>query len=111
MLLPSTVATAQHKVNLTVGSYNVRYDNEGDRKAGNGWDRRVPVLTSLIASIDYDVFGAQEVLSNQLDDRKKLLLAYDYVGVGRGENSAITWAKFIDVMVLLHSLNNRSYLK
>lgn len=88
MLLTSVIAPAQNKIHLTVGSYNIRYDNEGDRKAGNGWDHRVPVITSLIGFVDYDVFGAQEVLSNQLNDLKKLLPGYEYVGVGRDDGKA-----------------------
>ncbi|HCX56764.1 MAG TPA: endonuclease, partial [Sphingobacterium sp.] len=35
--------------------------------------------------MDYDVFGAQEVLVNQLVDLKKRLTDYDYVGVGRDD--------------------------
>lgn len=78
-------AFSQNSIGLTVGSYNIRYDNDGDRKNGNGWDQRFPVITSLIDFVDYDVFGAQEVLVNQLVDLKKRLTDYDYVGVGRDD--------------------------
>ncbi|HAU52350.1 MAG TPA: endonuclease, partial [Sphingobacterium sp.] len=59
-------AFSQNSIGLTIGSYNIRYDNDGDCKNGNGWDQRFPVITSLIDFVDYDVFGAQEVLVNQL---------------------------------------------
>ena len=76
---------AQDRLHLTIGSYNIRYDNAGDRQAGNGWEQRLPVIASLIDFVDYDVFGAQEVLASQLEDLKKSLPAYDYVGVGRDD--------------------------
>ena len=56
-----------------VGSYNVRYDNAADREKGNGWPNRLPVVTSLIEFIDYDIFGCQEVLHEQLGDMDSLL--------------------------------------
>lgn len=68
-----------------VGSYNVRYDNAVDREKGNGWPNRLPVVTSLIEFIDYDIFGCQEVLHEQLGDMDSLLQAYDHVGVGRDD--------------------------
>lgn len=70
---------------LTVGSYNIRNDNAGDARKGNGWQRRCPVICDLVEWIDYDVFGAQEVKRNQLDDMLARLPEYDYVGVGRDD--------------------------
>ncbi|WP_212611607.1 endonuclease/exonuclease/phosphatase family protein [Sphingobacterium wenxiniae] len=102
-----TAAYGQTKLDLTVGSYNIRYDNNGDRKAGNGWENRLPVIHSLIDFIDYDVVGLQEVLVNQLHDLKEKLPDYDYVGVGRddgkeeGEFAPIFYKK--DKFTLLQS--------
>ncbi len=70
---------------LTIGSYNIRYDNAGDRENGNGWDKRLPVISSLVQYIDYDVVGYQEVLVNQLHDLTRELPDYSYVGVGRDD--------------------------
>jgi len=70
-------------VDLTIGSYNIRYDNKNDQLKGNGWDQRLPVISSLIQFIDYDILGCQEVLVNQLADLTRQLPEYDYVGVGR----------------------------
>jgi hypothetical protein len=78
---------------LTVGTYNLRYDNKGD--SGNLWINRAPIITNLIQFHDFDIFGTQEGLKNQLEDLKKGLTAYTYYGIGRddgkekGEHSAI----------------------
>lgn len=76
---------AQNGQEIKIGSYNIRYDNEGDRKEGNSWDHRLPVIGSIIRWEDVDVFGAQEVLVDQLKDMQKELEAYDYYGVGRDD--------------------------
>lgn len=70
---------------LVVGSYNIRYDNQGDVKNGNGWQRRYPVITNLISFNSFDILGTQEVLHNQLEDLQKQLPQYSYVGVGRDD--------------------------
>ncbi|GAA4432837.1 endonuclease/exonuclease/phosphatase family protein [Pontibacter saemangeumensis] len=82
---------------LTVGSYNVRYDNPGD--TGNLWVDRAPVVAALLRFHDFDVFGTQEALKNQLDDISTALPQYTRYGVGRddgiekGEHSAIFFKK------------------
>ena len=70
---------------LNVASYNVRNSNPNDAKAGNGWEQRCPVLTQLITFHDFDIFGAQEVKHNQLEDMLNALPAYNYIGVGRDD--------------------------
>ena len=70
---------------LNVASYNVRNSNPNDAKAGNGWEQRCPVLTQLITFHDFDIFGAQEVKHNQLEDMLNALPAYSYIGVGRDD--------------------------
>jgi len=83
--------------NLTVGSYNLRYDNAGD--VGNLWVDRAPVVANLLRFHDFDIFGSQEALKNQLDDINKALPAYARYGLGRddgkekGEHSAIFYKK------------------
>ncbi len=71
--------------NLVVGSYNVRYENEGDKKNGNGWEQRAPVQIDLINFYSFDVLGTQEVLYGQLNDLLLGLPDYNYVGVGRDD--------------------------
>ena len=70
---------------LYVGTYNIRYQNEGDCKKGNGWKQRCPVVCAQINFQHPDVLGTQEVLAEQLDDMKALLTDYDYIGVGRDD--------------------------
>src|SRR5690349_13852664 len=80
---------------MTVATYNLRYDNPGDSANGNGWSQRYPVIAALIRFHDFDIFGTQEGLYHQLEDISGKLPGYAYVGVGRddgkqaGEHSAI----------------------
>lgn len=70
---------------LYVGTYNIRYQNQGDYKKGNGWKQRCPVVCAQINFQHPDILGTQEVLTEQLDDMKALLTDYDYIGVGRDD--------------------------
>lgn len=72
---------------IIVGSYNIRYDNNGDKNNGNGWDRRCPLIAQQILFNDFDIFGAQEVLHNQLEDLLHELPQYSYTGVGRDDGN------------------------
>lgn len=80
---------------ITVATYNIRNDNSGDVKNGNGWTKRMPYVCDLIKYHRFDLFGTQEGLYNQLEDMKNNLVGFDYIGVGRddgkqaGEYSAI----------------------
>ena len=62
-------------------SYNIRYDNSGDKD--NQWKFRRDFAADLVKFHEADVFGAQEVLNNQLNDLLDRLPEYAYVGVGR----------------------------
>ncbi|GAA4320846.1 endonuclease/exonuclease/phosphatase family protein [Mucilaginibacter gynuensis] len=85
---------AQH---LIVGTFNLRYDNQGD--TGNLWVNRAPVAAALIRFHQFDVFGTQEGWKNQLDDINNALPEYQHYGLGRddgkdgGEHSAIFFRK------------------
>lgn len=79
------LAAAVEAQTLTVGTYNMRNDNAGDARNGNGWQRRCPVICEQVEWIDFDIFGAQEIKKNQLDDLLAALPEYDYVGVGRDD--------------------------
>jgi endonuclease/exonuclease/phosphatase family metal-dependent hydrolase len=82
-----------HGQQLTVGTFNLRYDNPRD--TGNLWVNRAPVVAALIQFHDFDVLGTQEGLHNQLEDLKATMPGYTYYGIGRddgknkGEFSAI----------------------
>lgn len=94
LLFLTFVSQAQE---LTVGTYNLRYDNPGD--TGNPWVDRAPVVSNLIRFHDFDIFGTQEGLKNQLDDINNALPEYTRYGLGRddgkdkGEHSAIFFKK------------------
>jgi len=84
---------------MKVASYNLRYDNKNDSLNGNGWAQRSPAVTALIRFHDFDIFGTQEGLKNQLDDISNALPQYARYGRGRddginkGEHSAIFYKK------------------
>ena len=94
-LLLSGVYISLDAQTFNVATYNIRYDNQGDIEAGNGWGQRCPVIVGQILFHDFDIFGTQEGLHHQLEDLKKALPGYDYFGVGRddglhgGEHAAI----------------------
>lgn len=85
----------QQPTTLTVASYNLRNANRGDSLAGNGWGQRYPVIAQMVRYHDFEIFGTQEGFLHQLEDLKRALPGYKYIGVGRddgkkaGEHSAI----------------------
>ena len=96
ILLASLQLSAQQ---LLVGSYNIRYKNANDSLKGEVWSKRCQVICDQMNFMAPDIFGAQEVLYPQLQDMKKALDGYDYIGVGRddgksaGEHEAIFYKK------------------
>jgi len=82
---------------ITIGTFNIRYDNPAD--SGNLWVNRAPVVSNLIRFHKFDVLGIQEGLKNQLDDISNALPEYTRYGKGRddgkdgGEHSAILYRK------------------
>ena len=77
---------------LTVMSFNIRYDNKNDQE--NSWDNRKEGVVKLLAKYHPEIIGIQEALFHQLDYIQANLSNYSYIGVGRdgvknGEFSAI----------------------
>lgn len=97
LLLLTSFAAFGQKWN--VASYNIRCENRTDDANGNGWKVRCPEVVKLIRTYDFEVFGAQEVVENQLKDLLIGLPDYAYVGVARddgkdkGEYSPILFKK------------------
>lgn len=90
--------TNSNATDLSVMSFNVRYDNPDDSL--NNWKFRSDRVADAILFYDADVVGTQEVLVNQLNDLKKRLdKSYAMVGVGRengkeqGEYAALWYKK------------------
>jgi len=88
-----------HAQKMTVATYNIRLYHAGDTRNGNGWGVRCPVVANLVRFHDFDIWGAQEVMHNQLNDLLAALPEYHYTGVGRddgktrGEYSPIFYKK------------------
>lgn len=96
LLVVSLQLTAQQ---LLVGSYNIRYKNWNDSVQGNVWAKRCQVICDQMNFMGPDIFGTQEVLYGQLQDLRKGLDGYEYIGIGRddgkrgGEHEAIFYKK------------------
>jgi len=94
LLLICASALAQE---LKVATYNLRYASAND--TGNLWQDRSSYVGSLIRFYDFDIFGTQEGLPEQLADLDGMLPAYARYGKGRddggtkGEHSAIFYKK------------------
>ena len=69
------------KNELTVLSYNIRYDNPNDGE--NQWKYRKEIVANYIKEIRPDIIGMQEVLDPQLVFLDVSLTEFSYVGVGR----------------------------
>jgi len=82
LLLTTHLAVAQI---LNVATYNIRNDNAGDVKNGNGWNQRAPIIAQLVQFHDFDLFGTQEAKNNQINDLLQNLPDYTSVGVGRDD--------------------------
>ncbi|MGE4585950.1 MAG: endonuclease/exonuclease/phosphatase family protein [Mangrovibacterium sp.] len=87
---------AQKSDPVIVATYNLRYNNPGD--GVNAWPNRKEQVKALIRYHEFDIFGTQEGLIDQLNDLCEMK-EYAYVGAGRddgkqaGEHSAIFYRK------------------
>ena len=84
---------------LNVASYNIRLHSKKDYPQGDGWRDRRDIMCDVIRFSNFDIFGAQEVCHDQLQDMLQRLPSYGYIGVGRddgatrGEYSPIFYQK------------------
>jgi endonuclease/exonuclease/phosphatase family metal-dependent hydrolase len=69
--------------NITLMSYNIRYDNPNDGE--NIWENRKESLVNQIRFHEPDVMGTQEGLEHQIRFLKKHLKSYTYVGIARAD--------------------------
>lgn len=96
LAVASIIANAQ---SLNVASYNIRMHSKVDYKTGDGWSERRDIMCDMIAFSAFDIFGAQEVCHDQLQDMLQRLPEYSYIGVARddgetkGEYSPIFYRK------------------
>jgi endonuclease/exonuclease/phosphatase family metal-dependent hydrolase len=96
-MLFSSLSLHAQETEMTIATYNIRYDNPQD--APDTWDKRFPVITKMVKFHEMDIFGIQEALHHQVINLAEGLPNYSYVGVGRddgaqkGEYSAIFYDK------------------
>lgn len=95
-MLMSQTTFAQKDESMIVATYNLRYDNKNDGL--NAWPNRKENVKALIKFHEFDLFGTQEGLRNQLNDIAELK-EFAFLGAGRddgkeaGEHSAIFYKK------------------
>ncbi len=93
LALAIVVAEGVRGQQLSVMSYNIRYDNP--LEVPNNWDNRKDRIVTQINTHAPAILGIQEGLQHQVDFLEKELAAYTYFGVGRedgkeaGEYTAI----------------------
>ncbi len=88
LIFTFAIVVMQLSAQMLVGSYNIRYKNDADSVNGNVWAKRCQVICDQVNFMAPDIFGAQEVLKNQLDDMLARLDGYDFIGVGRDDGKA-----------------------
>ena len=71
---------------LSVGSWNVRWDNPDD--GAHRWEERRERLAALLRAWAPDVLGIQEPYHHQLEFLRQALPEYEAVGVGRNDGVA-----------------------
>ncbi len=77
---------------LSAMTYNLRLDIASDNE--NAWAHRKEFLSSQVLFLEPDILGVQEARPNQVEDLKKALKDYKFIGKGRdggqeGEHSGI----------------------
>ena len=71
---------------LSVGTWNVRWDNPGDGE--HRWELRRTRLAALLGTWSPDVLGLQEPYRHQLEYLLRTLPDYESVGIGRDDGAA-----------------------
>lgn len=95
-VLLSQAALAQPVATLNLATWNVRLNTAQD--GANAWPLRKELVKELIRYHEFDVFGTQEALPDQIDDLAAMQ-EFAHVGVGRddgkraGEHSAIFYRR------------------
>ena len=70
LLISTNIVFAEHLDNeMNVMSFNIRMSTKSD--GANWWEYRKDLAANVIKFYDVDMFGAQEVLHNQLTDLQK----------------------------------------
>lgn len=90
LFLSFTLASAQQ---MTVATFNIPMRAPSD--TNSPWEDRKEILADLIKYHEFEIFGVQETVTQQLDDLSAELPHFKHIGVGRddgadkGEHSSI----------------------
>lgn len=83
---PSVPVRADGVLELRLATFNIRYENEGDRDWRN-WRVRVLPAVKAIRAMGPDVFGVQEALHGQVADLRASLPEFEFHGIGRDDGA------------------------
>ena len=75
--------TPDMEKDLSVMSFNIRYDNSGD--GANAWPNRTDKVARIFEKYDVALGGLQEVLHHQMEWLQGNMTDYEFVGVGRDD--------------------------
>lgn len=95
-ILMTPEAFSQKDTPITIATYNIRYNTQND--GINAWPNRKEAVKALVRFHEFDLFGTQEGLRDQLDGIAELN-EFAFLGAGRddgkqaGEHSAIFYKK------------------
>ena len=78
-----TLAAGLQAENLA--TYNLRNAYRSDSLKGNDWGQHYPYIAGVVQFYGFDIFGTQESFCDQLQDLKRTLPEYDYIGA-RGDD-------------------------
>lgn len=83
--VPKAVAVSEDgSMEVQVMTFNIRYENEGD-KGRRSWGERVVGIVKMLRSERPDVMGIQEGLHGQVADLRASLPEYGFSGMGRSD--------------------------
>jgi endonuclease/exonuclease/phosphatase family metal-dependent hydrolase len=83
--VPKAVAVSEDgSMKLKAMTFNLRYENEGD-KGRRSWGERVVGIVKMLRKESPDVFGIQEGLHGQVADLRASLPEYGFAGTGRSD--------------------------
>ena len=97
MIFSCVFVKAQEGKEINIATYNIRYNNLTDGE--NIWGNRKEVVRDLIRYHEFDIFGIQEGMVDQVEYLSSEMLEYAFIGKGRidgekkGEYSAIFYNK------------------
>ncbi|MFH5833357.1 endonuclease/exonuclease/phosphatase family protein [Halalkalibaculum sp. DA384] len=83
ILMLTGVSESKAQTNVSVMTYNIRYDNPDD--GNNRWDLRKAELLNQVKFFDPDFLGTQEALVHQVEYMDRELAGMDYIGIGRAQ--------------------------